>query len=165
MRKSFLLGKKYFDFRIIACIIITLFFIAIVYHSLFVSAIKNNEFKFIDPEKFSTYEEDPSMTTLNNKDVLIVAKGSCAVTYGTIPFSYFWKSNFGSRDFELIDLNQQSIKTLEEIIIDGYNVYVLKIPACYYFKDFPKNLANNTGIILKNYSKTLCKVVIDFHSV
>jgi hypothetical protein len=74
--------------------------------------------------------------------------GVRAVEYGLISFS----------PIENGEISSDSIKLLEKIINDGHDVYAFKIPYITFEKNMINNLVDDYGFILKDYSKTFCKV-------
>lgn len=101
-------------------------------------------------EKFaSRYPLD--LEGLENNDVGLAANTDRIREYGVIPF-ILYPPNVISSD---------SVILLKKILQDGYNVYVLKEPTAKYEKDSLRFLTNEHGFIIKDHSKSFCKILIE----
>ena len=70
--------------------------------------------------------------------------------YGVIPFSLDAPNA----------ISDDSVILLKQILQDGYDVYVLKEPTAKYEKDSLRVLTNEHGFIIKDHSKSFCKILI-----
>ena len=128
-------------------IILGVFFILAFYFSNPVQIIIEEGWQFKNPEEFSK-KYPLNLEGLSNDSVVITMIGVRAVEYGLISFS----------PIENGEISSDSIKLLEKIINDGHDVYAFKIPFIEFEKNMYNNLINEHGFILKEYSKTFCKV-------
>jgi len=87
---------------------------------------------------------------LKNNDVIVATRTDSISEYGVIIF-----------DLDQADaIKDDSIILLKQIIQDGYDVYVLKEPTTEYEKDSLRVLTNEHGFIIKDHSKSFCKILI-----
>lgn len=133
-----------------------LFFILAFYFSPPIQAMSNNEFVFQNPLKLmERYPLD--LEGLSKNDIILDSKGLKTAEYGLIPFT----SLLGFESPELFDSKtsiQESIKLLKETMDKGYDVYILKEPSRGLDREFFKYLVNNHGFVIKDHSKSFCKI-------
>lgn len=133
-----------------------LFFILAFYFSPTIQAISNNEFIFQNPLKLmERYPID--LEGLSKNDIILDTKGYKTIEYKLIPFNGL----LGFESPELFDSKtsiQESIKLLKETMDKGYDVYILKEPSRGLDRDFFKYLVNNHGFVIKDHSKSFCKI-------
>ena len=128
-------------------IILGVFFILAFYFSNPVQIIIEEGWQFKNPEEFSKkYPLD--LEGLSDDSIVVTMMGVRAVEYGLISFS----------PIENGEISSDSIKLLEKIINDGHDVYAFKIPYITFEKNMINNLVDDYGFILKDYSKTFCKI-------
>jgi hypothetical protein len=133
--------------KIILIIILGVFFIFAFYFSNPVQIIIEEGWHFKNPEEFSK-KYPLSLEGLSDDSIIVTTIGTRAVEYGLISFN----------PVENTEISSDSIKLLEKIINDGYDVYTFKIPFIVFEKNIINSLVNEHGFILKDYSKTFCKV-------
>jgi len=133
-----------------------LFFILAFYFSPPIQAISNNEFIFQNPLKLmERYPID--LEGLSKNDIILDTKGYKTIEYKLIPFNGL----LGFESPELFDSKtsiQESIKLLKETMDKGYDVYILKEPSRGLDREFFKYLVNNHGFVIKDHSKSFCKI-------
>lgn len=133
--------------KILLMTILILFFSGAFYFYPPTEAIKNMEFQFKNPQQFADrYPLDPEGLTENS--IIVALHGDWAVDYGVIPFKLKRSEDIPTQDIDL----------LKDKINSGYDAFVFKEPTYYKEKDVLRNLVENHGIILKDYSKSFCKI-------
>ena len=85
---------------------------------------------------------------INENSIILTPMGSRAQEYDTTAFSPIITNG--------TYLN--SIKLLENIIHEGYDVYTFKVPFNESEKNIINNLIDEYGLVLKEYSTTFCKI-------
>jgi len=144
--KKYKIGKKYF--KNIILILIISFLIFSIYESRAFEKVEDNGIKFRDPiTNANKFPKD--LEGLGEKSVIIDHRGRKALEYDAIAFN-FDIGNFG-----------KTITNLKMVLQSDYDVYTFKK---YYtstnMTSLYKNLESNHSIILKDYSKTFCKMMI-----
>jgi len=106
---------------------------------------------------------------LPEKSVIVGAEEFKAVEMGKIPFFPYHGFNFYRINFEPESIPQEPIQTLKKILVEqtitgpssnlseGYSVFVLK-EHWYFDTTYYYHLESHHGIILKDYSKSFCKM-------
>ncbi len=90
---------------------------------------------------------------INENSVILTPIGSRAQEYDTTAFSPIITNG--------TYLN--SIKLLENIIQEGYDVYTFKVPFNESEKNIINNLIDEYGLVLKEYSTTFCKIELSIN--
>jgi len=90
---------------------------------------------------------------INENSVILTLIGSRAQEYDTTAFSPIITNG--------TYLN--SIKLLENIIQEGYDVYTFKVPFNESEKNIINNLIDEYGLVLKEYSTTFCKIELSIN--
>jgi len=135
--------------KIVIIIILISFFSAAIYHANPAQALIKGEWEFKNPLKFADrYPLD--LEGLSSQSVVIDLNGDFAVDYGVIPYNPVYKG----------ELYPESIELLKHIILDGYDVFIFKQPTVSAEKDIIKDLINNHGFVVKDYSKSFCKIML-----
>jgi len=144
--KKYKIGKKYF--KNIILILIISFLIFSIYESRAFEKVEDNGIKFRDPIK-NANKFPKDLEGLGEKSVIIDHRGRKTLEYDAIAFNIDI-GNFG-----------KTITNLKMVLQSDYEVYTFKK---YYtstnMTSFYKNLESNHSIILKDYSKTFCKMMI-----
>jgi len=146
---------KNFNFGFLIILIISL--VILFSTSTQVQIVKNSGFNFNNPEEFAKrYPIDTEGLTENS--VILAGASRRAVEYNAIPFDPYWGyTALGESSWNPDALSKDHIQTLKKIMKEGYEVYTFKSKwrlDPFYF-DY---LKNEHGIILKDYSKTFCKL-------
>jgi len=131
--------------KITVIVTVALFFIFAFYFSNPIQIIADQGLNFKDPHAYaSRYPLD--MEGLSKDSIIFLIHTDWAIDYGVIPFQ--------PNTTKL----PESIALLKQVIEEGYNVYIFKKPTYIGEKDIMKLLVNDYGIVLKDYSKTFCKM-------
>ncbi|MEK9993470.1 MAG: hypothetical protein VW646_01815 [Hydrogenophilales bacterium] len=131
----------------ILILILGIFFIFAFYFSNPVQIIIEEGWKFKNPEEI--IDRYPlSLEGLTNDSVVVTMNGVRALEYGVISFDPISERQVSS----------DSVNLLKKIIKKGHDVYTFKIPFIEFEKNIYNNLINEHGFILKEHSKTFCKV-------
>jgi len=134
------------------------FFVLAFYFSSPIQAISNNEFIFQDPSKLmERYPID--LEGLSKNDIILDLHALKTVEYGLIPFNGLLDGE-GPEEFDSKPSIQKSIGLLKETMDKGYDVYIFKEPSRGVDRDFFKYLAYNHGFIIKDHSKSFCKLIL-----
>jgi len=119
--------------------------------------IKQN-FEFKNPQVFADrYPLDKE--GLTEKSVILYGKGRVPIwEYHAIPFYPFIGYSEKTQSWSDNETKAQSIKVMNELLDDGYDLYVFKNknlgdPSYYRY------LEDEHGLILKEHSKTFCKLL------
>ena len=133
--------------KIILIVILGIFFILAFYFSNPVQIIMEEGWQFKNPEEFAK-RYPLSLEGLTEDSVVVTVIGVRAVEYGLISFNPVFNTQISS----------DSVNLLEKIIEEGHDVYTFKIPFIAFEKNVINSLVNEHGFILKDYSKTFCKM-------
>jgi len=135
--------------KIVTVIILISFFSASIYHANPAQSLINGEWEFKNPQKFADrYPLD--LEGLTSRSVILTQNRDWAVDYGVIPFYPMYKG----------ELYPESIELLKQIILDRYDVFIFKQPTGSMEKNTIKDLINDHGFIVKDYSKSFCKIML-----
>jgi len=114
----------------------------------------------INPEVFaSRYPLDSE--GLSSESIIVETKGRRAVEYDASPFipaTGSWVNSINELDPKLV--KQERIQILKKAMKDGFEAYAFKEPDRKFEPLYFRYLEAEHGIILKDYSKTFCKMVI-----
>lgn len=142
------LKLKKMHFKKIMIILIIIFLIFSLYESRAIEKVKGIGFFYKDPIKQANkFPKD--LEGLGEKSVILDQRGRKAMEYNALAFN-----------FDIGD-ESKTIKNLNKVFESDYDVYTLKKyytstdPTSYY-----KMLESQHGIILKDYSKSFCKMII-----
>jgi len=133
--------------KIILIVILGVFFILAFYFSNPIQIIIEEGWQFKNPEEF-VKRYPLSLEGLTEDSVIVTIIGARAVEYGLISFNPVLNTQISS----------DSVNLLEKIIEEGHDVYTFKIPFIAFEKNMINSLVNEHGFILKDYSKTFCKM-------
>ena len=110
------------------------------------AALDDKEF-FKDPEEF-TKKYPLDMEGLTKNSIIIAHDQEKVIEYGVTPFFSLYQG----------ELSNDSVNLLEQIINEDNEVFIFKTPTTNDEKETLQNLIDNYGFVLKDYSKTFCKV-------
>jgi len=127
--------------------------------------IKNG---IVNPEQELEKHFPLDLEGLPEKSVIVGASDFKAVEMGKIPFFPFTGINFWRINYELDSIPQEPIQTLKQllrtvttgptnILNDGYEVFAFK-NHWYFETTYYHYLESEHGIILQDYSRSLCKM-------
>jgi len=147
--------------------ILTIFFIGAFFYSL--PSFDENSFQIKDPRIFAErYPLDMETLTKNSIILTDYGRGYTAIDYDVIPFhpKYIQRNMTDGDSLTLskklsarfdFEVSADSISLLKETLNKGYDVYYIKNP--YYSPTTdPDFLWKNSDFVVKDYSKTFCKV-------
>ena len=142
----------------ILIVIIVVFISSSLYYSKPVdSLIIKQNFEFKNPQDFADrYPLDKE--GLTEKSVVLSLVGKYVVEYDVITFNPFKGYSHKIDTWKSEELKQESINLMKKMLDDGYELYVLKYK---HFGDhsYYKYLEFEHGLILKEHSKTFCKLI------
>lgn len=125
--------------------VVSLFLIAAIYFSSPVQIAIADGFYFENPAKLAArYPLD--MEGLDRNSLIFLIHSDWAIDYGVIPFQ--------PNPTKL----EESFVLLKKVLNDGYDVYTFKETTYAGEKEILKSLTENHGIVLKEHSKTFCKM-------
>ena len=90
---------------------------------------------------------------INKNSIILTPIGSRAQEYDTTAFNPIITNGTYAN----------SIKLLENIIQEGYDVYTFKVPFTKSEKNIINNLIDEYGLVLKEYSTTFCKIELSIN--
>jgi len=96
---------------------------------------------------------------LSGESIIVETKGRRALEYNASPFlpaRGSWFNSINELDPNLV--SQEPIKILKKVMKDGYDAYTFKEPDRKFEPLYFRYLEAEHGIILKDYSKTFCKM-------
>ena len=128
-------------------IILGVFFIFAFYFSNPVQIIIEEGWNFKNPDEFAK-RYPLSLEGLTEDDVIVTNIGVRAVEYSFVSFNPKLTK----------DGSLNSVNLLEKIMNEGHDVYAFKTSFNNEEKKMINSLVNEYGFILKDYSKTFCKV-------
>ena len=131
--------------RVLVIGVVSLFLIVAIYFSSPTQIAIADGISFEDPSKLSSrYPLD--MEGLDKNSLIFLIHADWAVDYGVIPFQ--------PNPIKL----EESLALLKQVLNDGYNVYTFKETTYEGEKDILKLLIDKREIVLKEHSKTFCKM-------
>ena len=140
--------------RIIQGSLISILFLFVIISYSFTPAVtmleQDNYFKNpFDYEKEFPLEDE----AINKNSIILTPIGSRAQEYDTTAFNPIITNGTYAN----------SIKLLENIIQEGYDVYTFKVPFTKSEKNIINNLIDEYGLVLKEYSTTFCKIELSIN--
>jgi len=96
---------------------------------------------------------------LSGESIIVETKGRRALEYNANPFlpaRGSWVNSINELDPNLVP--QEPIQILKKVMKDGYDAYTFKDPDRKFEPLYFRYLEAEQGIILKDYSKTFCKM-------
>ncbi len=115
-------------------------------------------FTFNNPQDFvSRFPLD--MEGLTKNSVIVASEGRRTVEYNVIPLSTYSGTSFPVDGvFDSRKLSMEPIESLIKLIEKGYDVYTFKDNWWEIDPQYFRYIEKNHGLILKDYSKTFCKM-------
>ena len=140
--------------RIIQGSLISILLLFVIISYSFTPAVtmleQDNYFKNpFDYEKEFPLEDE----AINKNSIILTPIGSRAQEYDTTAFNPIITNGTYAN----------SIKLLENIIQEGYDVYTFKVPFTKSEKNIINNLIDEYGLVLKEYSTTFCKIELSIN--
>ncbi len=124
---------------------------------------------FVNPQEELNKHFPTDLEGLPEKSILVCVGCHKAIEVNAIPFFPYTGFNFFKINIEPESIPQEPIQTLKEllkgktttgpssILNEGYEVFILK-GGWYFDRVYYHHLEKNHGIILKDYSKSFCKM-------
>ena len=110
-------------------------------------AISDGNIEFTNPKKI--VDEFPIDKEVIDENTVILSKnGDRTIHFGAIPFKVISGGKF----------SDDSVLLLKEIMSDGYEVLTFKKSFSFGDKIMYRELVDNRGFILKDYSEIFCKI-------
>ena len=132
-------------------VLLGLFFFAAFYFTPPSELIKTNSYEIKNPILLAQ-DHPPNREGLTDSSVIMSVKTDRVLEYSAIPFAILPNE----RGF----MNNNSSLLLDEIILDGYDVFIFKKATYPSEKKIISELIEQNGFILKDYSKSFCKISI-----
>ena len=132
------------------------FCITAFFFSPYFDFINDESITFSDPIKLAAfYPIDNEGLTSNS--VVVTISGARAIDYGLIPFNPFLGHPIWD-DFNPDFVRSESIALLINTINQDYEVFVFKEPSYFLEKPFFNYLVEEHNFVLREYSKSFCKL-------
>jgi len=144
-------------FRITFFSLVAIFLFTSLWNSMAIQKPIENDFEIINPQ--DSLERYP-LEKIPSNSIIVVQRSQKIIEYGAIPFNDLhraaWFNSDGELNIEKVPVNH--VQRLKTLIEEGYDAYTLKINGNIRDFLFFRYLEAEHGIILKDYSKTLCKM-------
>jgi len=145
-------------FRITFFVVIAIFLFISLWNSSAIQNVIEHNFEFRDPQK---YLERFPVEKLSSNSILVDGRSQSVIEYNVIPFiplAKNWVNSDGEVNIEKV--SEDHVQRLKTLIEEGYDAYTFKKNRGIEQPSFFRYLEAEHGIILKDYSKTFCKMVI-----
>jgi len=120
--------------------------------------IMKDDFNFYPEVHASKYPLESE--GLSNESIIVETKGRRAIEYQASPFlpaTGSWFNSINELDPKLV--KQERIQILKKVMKEGYTAFTFKEPDRKFEPLYFRYLESEHGIILKDYSKTFCKMI------
>ena len=145
-------------FRITFFAVIAIFLFISLWNSLAIQNVIEHNFEFRDPQK---YLERFPVEKLSPNSILVDGRSQSVIEYNAIPFEPYKRSWFNSDgEVNIEKVSEDHVQRLKTLIEEGYDAYTFKKNRGIEQPSFFRYLEAVHGIILKDYSKTFCKMEI-----
>jgi len=145
-------------FRITFFFVVAIFLFTSLWNSMAIQKPIENDFEVRNPQK---YLERFPLEKLPSNSIIVNQKSQKSIEYSAIPFYPYDRSWFNlDGELNIEKVPEDHVQRLETLIEEGYDAYTFKISADIRGNLFFRYLEAEHGIILKDYSKTFCKMVI-----
>jgi len=148
-------NKKIKFLKLFYLILVIIFFIALIVTMPPIQDLYQTGFVINDPVLYSKSYED--LEKLPEKSLIIGYNGRTTLLHTDTHF-YPYGNNFIKQQGNTTSLAMSKIDTLTRILEDDYQVFAHKSNMFPYDEIFFNYLESDHGIILKDYSKTFCKL-------
>jgi len=145
-------------FRITFFSVVAIFlFISLWNSSAIQNAVENN-FEFSDPQK--SLERFP-VEKLPPNSIIVIQKTEMVIEYNALSFKPYHRSWFISdSEVNIEKVPEDHVERLETLIEEDYDTFTFKTLGNIWHPLFFRYLEAEHGLILKDYSKTFCKMLI-----
>ena len=124
------------------------FFVFAFYYSPPIQSFVSDSFEVKNPwELAKVYPRDLEGLTKNS--VILSYHGDRVLDYGVIVFNPNYVQG---------QIPTESVELLDQILIDGYSVFVFKDPYIKSEKERISQMVENNGFVLKEFSSSFCKL-------
>jgi len=145
-------------FRITFFSVVAIFLFISLWNSMAIEKPLQNNFKISNPQ--NSMERYP-LEKLPPNSIIVIQRSQKIIEYEAIPFKPYQRSWFNPGDeLHIEKVKEDRIQILETLIEEGYPAFTFKINGNHRDVLFFRYLEAEQGIILKDYSKTFCKMVI-----
>jgi len=144
-------------FRITFFAIIAIFLFISLWNSLAIQKVVESNFGSRDLQKI--LERYPIEKLSPNK-ILVNSRSEIVLEYNAIPFprlTNIWANSDGELNIEVV--SEDHLRRLKILIEEGYDAFTFKKPFLKFEPLSFRYLEAEHGIILKDYSKTFCKMI------
>jgi len=146
------------SFKVGFLILVGIFLFSSIIDSPSVKKISEDDFNFNNIETYaSRYPLDPE--GLSEESIIVETKGKRSMEYNVTPFIPI-KGNAYLKESDMSLIPQRSIPHLKKLLMEGNDVYAFKKHWNVFEPRYFRYIEAEQGIILKDYSKTFCKMVI-----
>ncbi len=145
-------------FRITFFFVVAIFLFTSLWNSMAIQKPIENDFEVRNPQK---YVERYPLEKLPSNSIIVDQQSQRSIEYSAIPFlpyKFPWFNLDGELDIDKVP--EDHVQRLETLIGEGYDAYTFKDSVDIRGSFFFRYLEAEHGIILKEYSKTFCKMVI-----
>jgi len=144
-------------FRITFFVVIAIFLFISLWNSLAIQKVVETNFNIRDPQKI--LERYP-VEKLSPNSILVNALSENVLEYNAIPFpriANVWVYSDGEVKIKLT--HEEHLRMLITLLGEGYDAYTLKTTRDIKQPSFFRYLESEHGLILRDYSKTFCKMI------
>jgi len=146
------------SFKVGFLILIGLFLFSSFIDSPSVKKILDDDFNLNNIEIYaSRYPLD--LEGLSKESIIVETLGKRSMDYNVVPFVPV-KGSASLKETDMSLIPQRTIPHLKKLLMDDYDVYSFKESQNIFEPHYFRYLGAEQGIILKDYSKTFCKMVI-----
>lgn len=136
-------------------IIIVVFFLSLIVTMPSIQDFYQTGFYFNNPfEEAKSFED---LEKLPNQSLIVSFNGRDTLLYTDTHF-YPYSLSFVQKNGNINEIPMTKILTLKKIMAEGYTAYTFKNNMFSYDEKYFRFLEDDHGIILKDYSKTFCKL-------
>jgi len=145
-------------FRITFFSVVAIFLFVSLWNSTAIQRPIENDFEIKNPQ--DSMERYP-LEKLPSNSIIVIQRTQKIVEYEVIPFKPYKRSWFSADgELNIEKVSEDYVQRLKTLMEEGYDAYTFKINGNYFDILFFRYLEAEHGIILKDYSKTFCKMVI-----
>jgi len=145
-------------FRIAFFSVVAIFLFVSLWNSEAIQTPIERDFTFKDP-RFNM--ERYPVEKLPPNSMIVFQRSHKTIEYNVSPFQPYQRSWFNSdKELDIEKVPDDHIQKLKTLIGEGHDAYTFKRHSDLWGTKFFRYLEAEQGIILKDYSKTFCKMVI-----
>jgi len=145
-------------FKVGFLIIVGIFLFSSILYSESVKKILDEDFNLNNIEIYaSRYPLDPE--GLSEESIIVETKGKRSMEYNVIPFVPI-KGGAYLKETDMSLIPQKSIPHLKKLLMEDNDVYAFKESKNIFEPRYFRYIEAEQGIILKEYSKTFCKMIL-----